>query len=161
MTKEIDVTHLDTNQLRALIVNHQKRGATAAQLYVDAMGELERRMGGGLDFDKSYQAIYEASREKRFLSYKDLASASGVEWSKVHWAVGGHLWRLVEYAHRKGWPMLSAIVVNQENVATGKMEPKTLKGFIGAARDLGYVITGEEVFLKEQQELVFRWGSAS
>jgi 5-methylcytosine-specific restriction protein B len=57
--------------------------------------------------------------------------------------------------------MLSAIVVNQENVATGKMERKTLKGFIGAARDLGYVITGEEVFLKEQQELVFRWGTAS
>jgi hypothetical protein len=57
--------------------------------------------------------------------------------------------------------MLSAIVVNQENVATGKMEPKTLKGFIGAARDFGYVITGEEVFHKEQQELVFRWGSAS
>jgi hypothetical protein len=54
--------------------------------------------------------------------------------------------------------MLSAIVVNQQNVATGKMEPKTLKGFIGAAIDLGYVISGEEEFLKKQQALVFHWG---
>jgi hypothetical protein len=51
--------------------------------------------------------------------------------------------------------MLSAIVVNQENVATGKMEPKTLKGFIGAARDLGYVITGEEVFSRNSRNWSF------
>ncbi len=57
--------------------------------------------------------------------------------------------------------MLSAIVVNQRNIATGKMEPETLKGFIGAAKDLGYVVTAEEGFLKEQQDLVFRWGSSS
>jgi hypothetical protein len=75
--------------------------------------------------------------------------------------MGGHLWRLVEYAHRKGWPMLSAIVVNQRNVATGKMEPETLKGFIAAAKDLGYVVTGEEGFLKEQQGLVFQWGASN
>ena len=36
--------------------------------------------------------------------------------------------------------MLSAIVVNKPNVETGKMEPDTLKGFIGAARELGYPI---------------------
>jgi hypothetical protein len=135
MTKEIDVTHLDTDRLRTLIVNHQKKGKTGAQLYLDAMRELERRTGGGLDFDQSYLVIREAAREKRFLSYKELANASGAEWSKIHYAIGGHLWRLVEYSHRKGWPMLSAIVVNQQNVATGKMEPKTLKGFIGAAID--------------------------
>ncbi len=55
--------------------------------------------------------------------------------------------------------MLSAIVVNKLNVTTGEMEPETLNGFIRAARDLGYVITDERRFLREQQELVFRWGS--
>jgi hypothetical protein len=137
MTKEIDVSHLDTDRLRTLIVNHQKKGKTDAQLYLDAMQELERQTGGGLDFDKSYRVIREAAGEKRFLSYKELADASGAEWSKVHYAIGGHLWRLVEYAHCKGWPMLSAIVANQQNVATGKMELKTLKGFIRAARGPG------------------------
>jgi hypothetical protein len=35
------------------------------------------------------------------------------------------------------------------------MEPDTLKGFIGAARLLGYAVTDEEAFLKEQQVRVF------
>jgi hypothetical protein len=82
---------------------------------------------------------------------------SGVDWGQAHYAIGGHLWDLVEYAHRKGWPMLSAIVVNKPNVDSGRMELKTLKGFIGAARQLGYVITSEEAFLREQQARVFAW----
>lgn len=53
--------------------------------------------------------------------------------------------------------MLSAIVVNKPNVDSGRMELKTLKGSIGAARQLGYVITSEEAFLREQQARVFAW----
>jgi hypothetical protein len=49
------------------------------------------------------------------------------------------------------WPMLSAIVMNKQNVRSGAMEPETLKGFVGAARDLGYPVTDEEAFLREQQ----------
>ncbi|MFZ1104525.1 MAG: hypothetical protein WAN86_17030, partial [Hyphomicrobiaceae bacterium] len=60
---------------------------------------------------------------------------------------------------RNGWPMLSSIVVNKDNVETGSMEPKTLKGFIGAARALGYTVLDEQTFLKEQQQEVFRWAS--
>lgn len=56
--------------------------------------------------------------------------------------------------------MLSAIVVNKSNVGSCRMEPETLKGFIGAARLLGYVITDEEAFLREQQDKVFAWASA-
>ena len=44
----------------------------------------------------------------------------------------------------EGWPLLSAIVVNQQNVATGDMEPTTLNGFVEAARALGYVVADEE-----------------
>jgi hypothetical protein len=53
--------------------------------------------------------------------------------------------------------MLSAIVVNKPNVTTGRMEPKSLKGFVGAARELGYTVTDEDAFLKEQQQRVFEW----
>ena len=56
--------------------------------------------------------------------------------------------------------MLSAIVVNKPNVSTGEMEDETLKGFIKAARQLGYEITDDEAFLKEQQQRVFEWAKS-
>jgi hypothetical protein len=41
------------------------------------------------------------------------------------------------------------------------MEPETLKGFIGAARELGYQVADEQAFLREQQTRVFEWAAAS
>ncbi len=79
------------------------------------------------------------------------------KWTKVRYVMPKHLWGLVEYAHRKGWPMLSAIVVNKSNTMTGKMKPNTLKGFIRAAQTLGLSVLDEEAFLKEQQQKVFAW----
>ena len=37
------------------------------------------------------------------------------------------------------------------------MEPGALRGFIDAARLLGYAVSDEEGFLKEQQERLFAW----
>ncbi len=152
---------LSTEGLRNLIANHRKKGETSSSLYIAALRELEARTGKGLDFDKSFEVIRKAAKDRRFVSYKELADASGADWSRVHYDIGGHLWRLVEYAHRRGWPMLSAIVVNKQNVATGQMEPETLDGFLGAAKDLGHVVTDENRFLREQQEEVFQWGVMS
>jgi hypothetical protein len=56
--------------------------------------------------------------------------------------------------------MLSAIVVNKPNVRSGTMEPETLKGFIAAVHDLGYQVTDEEGFLREQQASVFEWAAS-
>jgi hypothetical protein len=153
----IDVQKLTDKELENLMENHCRQGATNRPLYVDAMRELEKRKGGGLEFDKSYNLILGAAREGRFLSYKELADGSGAKWEKVHYSLGSHLWQLVKYADLKGWPMLSAIVVNKPNVSSGKMDPPTLKGFVGAARELGYEVTDDEAFLKEQQERVFAW----
>jgi hypothetical protein len=157
---EIDPKTLSEAQLRNLIENHRNRGAVNASLYLDALRELEERKGKGLSFDKSFSIIKQAASEGRFLSYKELADASGADWGQVHYAIGEHLWTLVEYASRKGWPMLSAVVVNKPNVATGKMDPETLKGFIRAAQALGHVIVDQEAFLKEQQNRVFRWATS-
>ncbi|HKM99862.1 MAG TPA: hypothetical protein VKG22_00735 [Stellaceae bacterium] len=153
----IDVETLTIGQLENVIENHRRQRATTAPLYADALRELEKRKGKGLDFDKSLSIILEAAKERRFLSYKELADASGADWVQVHYAIGEHLWKLVEYADRKGWPLLSSIVVNKPNVTTGKMEAETLKGFIAAARLLEKPITDEEGFLKEEQERVFAW----
>jgi hypothetical protein len=153
----IVLVDLTDQQLKNIIENYRRNGMLSDAVYVEALAEQAHRIGKGLDFTKSYNAIRNSAVEGRFISYKDLADASGAEWSKVHYSVGQHLWSLVEYAHRKGWPMLSAIVVNKPNVASGRMEPETLKGFIAAARELGLSITDEEAFLRDQQERVFEW----
>ena len=46
---------------------------------------------------------------------------------------------------------MSSVVVNRENVETGNMEPKTLKGFCDAGRELGLSVTDEQAFLREHQ----------
>ena len=77
----------------------------------------------------------------------------------MRYAANQHLGDLIEYAYRRGWPLLSAIIVNQQHLDDGRMEPPTLKGFCEAARSLGYAIADEEAFLQEQQLRVFNWAS--
>jgi hypothetical protein len=153
----IDVAKLSDQQLKNIIANHRRQGATDRALYLEALEEEARRGGKGLDFNKSFEVIQYAAQEGRFVTYKELADASGADWNQVHYSMGKHLWSLVEYAYRRGWPMLSAIVVNKQNLATGRMDPDTLKGFIAAARDLDFSIVDEESFLREQQRRVFEW----
>ncbi len=91
------------------------------------------------------------------MSYKELADSSGAKWTQVNHSVAQHLGHLVEYAERRGWPMLSTIVVNKPNVASGKMDPDTLDGLVTSAEALGYTVDDATVFLKEQQQRVFDW----
>jgi hypothetical protein len=153
----INVKKLTDRELQNLIANHRRHKATDRAIYLDALAEDAKRKGGGLTFDKSREVILKAAAKGHFLSYKDLADASGVKWELVHYKFGDHLWQLVEFAHRQGWPMLSAIVVNKPKVRTGEMEPGALKGFIGAAEALGYAVTDKQAFLQEKQAKVFAW----
>lgn len=150
-----------TIELQNIVKNHRERGKTDAPRYLEAFEELGRRRGQGFEFEKSLTLIRDAAAERRFLSYKQLADAHGLEWSRVRYAINNHLGDLLEYSHLKGIPLLSAIVVNQQNVATGSMEPKTLTGFALAARALGYAFGDDATFLKEQQEAVFQWASGA
>src|SRR5215469_15894431 len=153
----INVETLSNAQLENLVENHRRQRATDAPLYVDALRELEKRKGKGLDLDRSLAIIRQAAKERRFISYKELADTSGADWKQVRFAVNGHLWNLVEYSHLRYGILFSAIVVNTPNVASGRMEAETLKGFVGAARLLDYAVTDAHAFLKEQQARVFAW----
>lgn len=148
-------------QLRNVISNHRRKGRIHEPYYLDAMSELARRKGQGLSFQTSFALICKTASKRQFLSYKDLANASGAEWSKVHYAINTHLGDLIDYAHGKGWPLLSAIVVNQKNLESGLMEASTLRGFVDAARGLGYTVSDEVQFLREQQERVFQWAKTA
>ena len=42
-------------------------------MYIDALAEQARRIGKGLDFNKSFEVIRRAAAENGFVSYKELA----------------------------------------------------------------------------------------
>jgi hypothetical protein len=153
----IDVKKLDDDQLKTLIANHRKEGETSSTLYLNALEELEGRKGKGLNFRTSFEVIKKAAKDGRYVSYKELADESGVVWNKAYRAIGPHLFGLVEFAHRQGWPMLSSIVVNKKNLESGELELSAMKGFISAAHTLGYKITDEKQFVRDQQLRVFAW----
>jgi hypothetical protein len=146
-------------ELRNIIDNYRKQLRTGDSRYLDALEESARRKGHGLNFQKSFELIRKAAKQRRFLSYKQLADESGAEWSKVRYKVFNHLGDLIEYAHHRRWPLISAIVVAQPDVETGRMDGETLRGFVAAARALGHSIDNEEVFLRGQQEEVFAWAA--
>jgi hypothetical protein len=157
----IDVEKLDDIELRNLIQNHQAERATDLPNYRLAVEEMHRRHGGGLVVETSLACLRQAAAKREFVSYGDLAAVNGVAWDKVRYPMNTHLWALVCLARAKGWPMLSAMVVNKQHLATGDMEPDTLAGFVKAATELGYDVADPGAFLKDQQEQCFRWGQAT
>ena len=154
----IDVTQLSDERLNALILNAERLRCTFEEIYRDAIEERNRRHGGGLDLKTSVRAIFQAARAKRYLSYGELAAANGADWNAVRYPMNTHLGEIIRYAKYRRWPMLSAIVVNKQNLEHGVMEPSTLKGFIEAAKWLGHDVNSAEEFLKQQQEDCFAWG---
>jgi hypothetical protein len=154
----IDPKTLDDKGLQNFIENYRRKGAMDQQVYLDALAEEAKRKGKGLNFETTMRVITAAAAEGRFLSYGELAQASGADWNRVHYAVGPHLDSLIEYCHRNGLPLLSAIVVNKPNVLSGDLNQDSLKGFIAGARRVGIPVTDEKYFLREQQEKVFNWG---
>lgn len=114
-----------------------------------------------LSINKTYSAIRDAARDRRFITYGELAEASGVEWKKARRPLPHQLGRLVEIAHGRGWPMLSAIVVNKGQVDTGNLEGESLSGFLAAAKLVGLEVNDPQTFLKDQQQAVFEWAATA
>jgi len=152
----IDPQTLDDGGLKNLIANYRRKAASD-DVYLAALAEQARRLGRGLDFDTTIRVITDAAQEGRYISYGQVAEASGAGWTKVHYAISRHLGDLIEYCHRNGLPLLSAIVVNQKNLQTGHMDADTLRGFIGGVRAVGIAVTDEVGFLRQEQKRVFEW----
>jgi hypothetical protein len=159
----IDLKVKTDQELENLIENFRQRARTDDPLFLAALEERALRRGKGFTVDKSLQVIRDAARKRRFVGYTELASANGLSWNEAHFGLPKHLWDLVVVGHHRGLGMLSAICVNTAKVATGEMEPSTLKGFIEAAKEIGqYDGSDPEKFLRRQQEEVFaKAGKAS
>ncbi|MFB7145810.1 AAA family ATPase [Agrobacterium deltaense] len=114
-----------------------------------------------LDLNRSYKAILERARQGKFVTYGDVAAASGVEWKKARRPIPQHLDNLVRIAHERGWPLLTAIVVNKDSVETGKLEGDALSGFLAAVKKIGLPVDDPKAFLQQQQEAVFAWAKSA
>jgi 5-methylcytosine-specific restriction protein B len=114
-----------------------------------------------LDLNKSYRAILDRARQGKFITYGDVAAASGVEWKKAHRPIPIHLDNLVRMAHERGWPLITAIVVNKENVESGRLEGEALSGFLASVKKLGLPVNDPQAFLRQQQQAVFEWAKTA
>lgn len=114
-----------------------------------------------LDLQKTYAAILAAARNGRFISYGDLAAANGVPWGRARYVLPQLLGQLVTIAHKQGWPLPSAIVVNRDDVATGDLQGPAREGFLSAARSVGLAVGDPDVFVKDQQRKLFDWAPAA
>lgn len=114
-----------------------------------------------LDLQKTYTSILKAARQHRFISYGDIAKANGADWQKVRRPMNRHLGQLVALAVERGWPMLSAIVVNQQSLETGLLDGPAREGFLAAARDSGIKVEEPDEFVKSQQEALFAWAPSA
>jgi hypothetical protein len=156
----IDLNKLDNKSLQILIDNHRNKGATDHSLYIEALAEQTRRENKELDLNETIKIVSDAAAKGRFISYAEVASASGANWNKVRYAMGPHLDELIVHCHRNGMPLLSAIVVNKPNITTGALDVDALKGFIAGVHRVEIKVVDSEAFLREQQKKVFEWGRA-
>ena len=153
-----DFSSMTDDEIETWIFNHERKRATHSQLYGHLVEERNRRHGQGLSLDVSIPFIIRAAKKRRFVSYGDLAEVNKQEWAKVRYPMNKHLGDIISYSRNKGWPPLTAIVVNGENVETGDMEQTTLKGFVEAARWLGYdVADPAHLYLRKCQKDCFSW----
>lgn len=118
-------------------------------------------MAENLNLETTYTAILKAARQKRFISYGDIAKANGMDWNDAYRKINAHLGELVGICATNDWPIITAIVVNKNDVETGVLEGGPLDGFISAAEELGYYVENPETFLKEQQTAVFEWAETA
>jgi len=146
-------------ELDTLIANYRRKGATADPRYGEIVAELHRRGAGDLDLATTIRFLHRAASERRYVCYGQVAEANGRDWSDVRYPMNTHLWALVDFARRAGWPMLSALIVNKANVETGSMDEATRKGFATAARSLGHAVPDDRTFLAAQQEPCMAWGA--
>jgi hypothetical protein len=114
-----------------------------------------------LNIEDTIRVIREHASRRAFISYGAVAAASGQPWSaQIRSLMRPHLEGVCERMLSEAGAMVSAIVVNQNNLTTGDLEPESLAGFIDCARRLGIgVVDDRHAFLREQQRLTFEWGA--
>ncbi|MDQ8027327.1 MAG: hypothetical protein REJ23_01265 [Brevundimonas sp.] len=155
----MNTSTMTNDQLRNIIENHQRQQAFHLPAYAAALDELQCREGPSLSLDVTIKRILLAAASRSFLSYGDVADANGCAWQAVRRQMPKHLDRVLAKAHARQAPLITSIVVNATNRATGDLEAASLSGFIAGAERLGLRVADPNEFLREQQEATFRFAA--
>jgi hypothetical protein len=151
---EVDLSNKTDNQIEIWIQNYEKRHATGEAFYKKLLEERAKRQTRGLKLEVSLQNLIVAAKARQFVTYGDLAKASEVPWNAARHSmngVHGHLDRLLDICHARGFPLLTALCVNQGGAQTGELGEHALKGFVNGAKRLGYTVTDASAFLRDCQ----------
>jgi hypothetical protein len=160
----VDLTTKTDSEIESWIRNHENAGKTSEPLYFGLLEERVRRaqLKHKLDFDRSLEHLKQAAIDQTCTSYGNLAQASGVEWSKARHQMNGpngHLDRLLDICHARGLPLLTAICVNQGNIADGELGEEALAGFVAGARRLGLTVSDPVEFHHRCRNECWAWGA--
>lgn len=159
----MDLTGKTELELTNWIRNHENGGVTTTPLYFALLEERVRRSQEAhkLDFDRSLQHLKQAAVAGICTTYGQLAAANAVEWSKARHQMNGpngHLDRLLDLCHARGLPLLTAICVNQGNIADGELGEEALVGFAAGARRLGIAVDDPLEFHRQRRDECWAWG---
>jgi len=147
-----------TKDLETIVANCVRLNRTDDPVFAAANAVLALRLTGEYNMEKTIKAIVKRGKLRSFLCYKDIADASGLNWVKSRRGVMAHLEALSFHAAGKGWPMLSAIVVNKDKIETGEMTAENLKVFLEGVREAGREVDIDDIaFMKREQQRVFIW----
>jgi hypothetical protein len=156
--KALDLTKLTDQQVKDVAAKYEAKGMTDEDQYIALAAEIIRRSKKTLSIEKTITAIRSASQAGQMLSYGDLTSASGLKWSaKIRTLTNEHLENVARVARQRGWPMITAIVVNKNQMESGTMDEVTLVGFSDCARRLGWEVADARAFLAGEQKATALW----
>ena len=160
----MDLSTKTDKQIEVWIRNHEaEAGATTRPLYQQLLEERARRAQAKqrLNLETSLQVLKQAAEGQVCVAYGELAKAGGVDWSQARHQMngpGGHLDLLLDLCHARGLPLLPALCVNQEGVASGELGEAALAGFVSGARRLGLSVTDSRSFHHECRDQCWDWG---
>jgi hypothetical protein len=154
----VDLDSKATKDLETIVANCVRLNRTGDPVFAAANAILETRRTGEYNMEKTIAAIRKHGVLRSFMTYKDVADASGLNWVKSRRGVGPHLDAVSVYTTEKGWPLLTSIVVHKDKISTGEMTRENLKGFLNGVQAAGQEVDIEGVdFMKREQQRVFAW----
>lgn len=157
----VDLSAKTLPELQALVDNHRRLNRTDAPACRAASDEIERRKGGPLRLRTTVEAIHAVARGRGYISYGDVGKANGLSWAQARHRVTPHLNEVLDYAIDRGWPLVTAVVVDATGLGDGAMSAEALKGFVCSAAARGRFPGGEEAaFLRAEQVRTHDWARA-
>ena len=151
-------------ELDRWITNHETAlGGTAKPLFRQLLEERAERSQARqkLIFARSLEHLQQTAIGQVCTTYGALAQASDVEWSQARYQMNGkkgHLERLHELCYARGFPLLTALCVNQRSVSDCELGDDALKGFAASSRRLGLFFTDDRAFHHKCRDECWQWG---